>query len=423
MFFTALPLMLVLSLAGDIESFRTDDILTVYSGDLVVLKTGHYVLEIEGTPEEAEAYGDLIEEGYKVFKKFLKASPKRGKSPVRIKLFSSHKTWTEALDAEGQVLPPGMEFVHYNPDREVIYLHRMSNDYWTRKMMLYAVFQQFHRRCKAKNDELASSWFVHGLADALSTHHWDGKRLHTNMRHNLFTNNRGAVAVSRGVLPRIEDGDLSLEDLRDIDARWAMVAYLLRGDDGEHRKRFEKLALGSRGSMLCGRDFANALGGKAELAAGLHRWLESESCALHTLWGVWVEEPNVLRGMPQTGMDHTVAFTNVPCDRLAVRVQADQDISGGVLLDWVGPAEYIAATVKGTLLSIQHIKGQRSTQLAEFLLPWPNDDFHDFVIEREGAKVSLAIGKEKPGSFDAVGDKMGLFVEEGDVQFKDLKMR
>jgi len=423
MLFTALPLMLVLSLAGDIEGFKVDDLLTVYSGDLVVLKTGHYVLEIEGTPEEAEAYGDLIEESYDVFKKFLKASPKRSKSPVRVKLLISRESWTEALDADGQALPPGMDYVHYNPKREVIYVYRLHNDYWTRKMMLYGVFQQFHRRCKPKNDELASTWFAHGLADALSTHHWDGKQLQTNVRHDLLANNRAAAAISRGVLPLMEDGDLTLEDLRSTDARWAMVAYLLRGDGGDRRKRFEKLALGNRGSMLCGRDFANTLGGKAELAADLHRWLEAESCALDTLWGAWEEEPGLLKGMPQKGLVHTVAFTNVPCDRLAVRVQADQDTAGGVLLDWVSPEEYIAATIKGTLLVIEHFKGRRGTQLAEFLMPWPNDGYHEFVVEREGTKVSLTIGKEKPGSYDVTGAMMGLFVKEGEVEFKDLEMR
>jgi hypothetical protein len=398
-----------------------DELLTIYPDDQVVLQTAHYEVQVKGTPEEAEEFGALLENAWKQYKGFLRGSPRKSKGPVLVKLYETREAWLEGLETEGVILPANTDFVFYSPERKTVFLYRGRDEYWTRKMALYGTFQQFHYRQKAKNQDLAKSWFVHGMADALSTHLWDGEELKLNANHTFEHNNRACAAVGRGVTERIEDGELGLKDLQDPDLRWAMVAYLLRTDGGRERKSFEKLALGSRGSMLLGRDYAQKLGGEKKLAAGLHKWLLASTRVLKATWGDWTETTDALHGTRPDHLLHALAMTDRHAEFLEVRVEPGAESIGGVLLDFSGESTYIVATVDRTLLRIQRFSGKKSKLLGEFLLPWPKDGSYLFRIERADGKVSLNVNGDEPGSFPVLGDRMGLFVVEGAIQYRELR--
>lgn len=423
MLITMLALLLPCLPQEDLELSPADDFLTVYPDDQVVLKTGHYELHLQGTASEAEGYGDLLEMAWKQYKELLKGAPKKAKTPVYVKLFEDHDKWIEGMEREQVIPPSSTDFMHYSSDRETIFLYRGRDEYWTCKMMLYGAFQQFHYRRKSKNENLAKSWFVHGIADALSTHLWDGQELLLNVNHTFEHNNRTRAALGRSVLKLFEDGELDLEDLQNIDLRWAMVAYLLKGDEGKHRKKFEKLALGSRGSMLLGRDYAKLLGGEKKLHAGLFEWLQRGSQIMLGTWGTWTETPGALHGLKPGDLVHALSLTERRAEYLEVRVQPGGESIGGVLLDWNGPEDYVVASLDGTLLRVEHVIKQKGKLLAEFLMPWPKDGTFLFQLERKSDEVKLTINGDEPGSYPVLGDQMGLFIEKGQIQYEDLNWR
>lgn len=400
-----------------------DDLGTACPRDLVVHETEHYLLELEGSRTEVEDYGALLEAAWEQYRVFLKGKPRfRSRWQPTVKIFATRVAWKKGMEREQQFPPTHIDYVFYSPDRETIFLYRQQLDYFTRKYVLYGAFQQFHRRRKPKNCDLENDWYVTGLADALSTHLWDGAELLLNTQNHLARENRGFQALSRGLSTKIALCDFSEACLKDADLRWALSSFLLRGEEGAYRKRFEKLALGSRGSMVSGRDLPRTLGDQGSLLADLSAWAEADARSLVPVDGRWEEGPRSLAGEELASHRPAIAVTSHGAQLLEVKLRQDSSV-GGVVVDWHGQGNCVVLRYEKDILRAERVAGLVRHNLGEVPVPPTSDPGILLRLEREGRGVVVTVNGERQDVFPATGAKFGIFVERGPAVFTELTWR
>jgi len=388
--------------------------------EALVRETKHYRILTE---REAllEDYALLAEAARKGFQKELKlkAKMKRGER-VTLRLYGSRRDWEAGMEHE-QVFPlPGTNWVHYEPRVETVYVHGKLDSYYTRKMLLYGLFRQYHLRCKSKNRHLTKEWFITGMADVFSTHDWNGEALVLGARRRLAHEHRASLAVSRGALTRIADGELSVEDLAEWDVRWALTAFLMFGEDGAYRKDFQKFALGRKGSMLLGHDFLSNLGDPEEINGQLHAWLEEEDQALVAEYGSWTEVRGTLQGASTGGREFAIALASPRWTRLEARPDQKNKIARGLILDWKDPKEVKFALRQDSVLRVLHLTRGELRELDVFDLAGGRANHGRLAAELEGDSVHLMQDGRPLGTYEAPNRRLGLAVQRGLASFTDV---
>jgi len=385
-----------------------------------VRETKHYRILTE---REAllEDYALLAEAARKGFHKELglKSKTRRGK-PVVVRLYGNRRDWEAGMEHE-QVFPlPETYWVHYEPKVETLYVYGELDGYHARKMLLYGLFRQYHLRCKSKNRHLTKEWFITGMADAFSTHDWDGETLVLGARRRLAHEHRASLAVRRGTLPRIADGELSVEDLGDWDVRWALTAFLMYGEDGAYRKDFHKFALGRKGSMLLGHDFLSNLGDPAKINGQLYAWLEEEDQALLAEYGKWSDVAGAITGAATGGREFAIALASPAWTRLEARPDQRNRIARGLILDWKDPKEVKFALRQDSVLRVLHLTGGELRELDVFDLAGGRANRGLLTAELEGDSVHLMQDGRPLGTYEAPNQRLGLAVQKGRASFTDV---
>jgi hypothetical protein len=327
-------------------------------GDVPVVKTKHYELHLDMDEARREEWTELAEAAWKLYAKELGDKPrsKPGKKLV-VRFYSDRDDWLAGMEREEEFPLPGVNFVHHAPDRDTLFLHDEHDRYHARKMYLYGLFLQFHHGLKAKNQYLGKEWFITGMADATSTHVWTGKKLELGARRLLTTENRSSLALARGLMGRISDGVLSLEDMSDWDVRWALTAYLLHGDERAHRETFMTMALGKQGSMLLGVDFLANIGDVKEITARMESWVLERSHAFEPVFGRWTQLGSGLQAASSEGQEFAIALAAPGWTTVGAQVTAGVQAAPGLVLDWESGASCTLALVSGEVLRVLRLEG------------------------------------------------------------------
>lgn len=381
-------------------------------------ETKHYRLLLAGDEPLLDDYALLAEAAWSGFQAELelKSKTKRG-ALTTVRLYSNRRDW-EAGMGHQQVFPlPGTNWIHYEPRLETVYVYGDLDAYHARKMLLYGLFRQYHLRCKSKNQDLTREWFITGMADAFSTHGWNGARLELGAHRLLTSEQRASLAVARGALDKLSDGELSIEDLSDWDVRWALTGYLMYGDGGAYRKDFQKLALGKRGSMLLGHDFLSNLGEPEAITAGLHAWLVAEARALDPLHGSWSERAGVLRGEVARGREFAIALGDATWTQLACEPGPEPKVARGLVLDWNGSEDCKLALQQLGVLRVLHVTEEGAEEVEVFDLEDQRGVSKRLTAELDGDEVILRAGDQVLGTYPAVGRRLGLAIQEGRASF------
>jgi len=375
---------------------------------------------MRGSSRELEETAALMEAAFDGFARVLGSKPRveRGSKPI-VRFFPDKRAWRAGLDLEQEVPPPRVDYVHFSQERRTVYVYGDPQTHWGRKWLLYGLFQEFHWTLKAKNRYLDREWYITGLADALSTHTWDGKNLKLGAHLVLPENNRGHAALQRGALARIEDGDITLEDLGDWDVRWALTGFLVFGKEGRYAEKFERLALGSRGSMTAGVDLLPMMGDPARITAEVVGWIRTQARTLEPSAGDWDEDGPALRGRAGKG-EYAFAVAEPETGTMTCRVSPDGKTRAGLLLDWIDPDHFLIATIAGRTLSVESYDGGDSILEGSFAVKPDRDGRYELGVEREGRVVRLILGGRRSIELPVESRRLGLVVAGGGAVFDEL---
>ena len=382
------------------------------------LETKRYALCMSASEETLADYGRLAEAAWQGFGDALGRRPKlRRGERVRVRLFADEDDWRAGMTHEQVFPPPFFRFAFYAPERETVFVYGAPDAYFTRQKLLEGLFLQFHYRCKAKNQALDQEWYVTGMADHFAVHDWDGETLVLGARRLLSRQNRASAALHRGLDARLVDGELSLEDLADVDVRWGLTAYLLEGEGGAYRKAFQKLALGLTGSMVRGADVLDNLGEPRAIVAAVDAWVRERGHLVTAVHGEWDERRGALIGRPGPRGTLAVALSEPTLERLGAVPAPGPGAACGLVLRWESADDCTLALADELRLRVVTIASGVQREIARFPLGKRPQALR---AEREGANVRLRLGDESLALY-AVGEpRLGLAVSGAEGRLAEV---
>lgn len=423
----AISLLLALPLLPPAPALHpvSDEIYSIAPRADATLETKHYLLYMDGTPEEIALRGRLLEAAWDSYKKFFKGSPKSQRGmKTTVRFYPSKKSWRAGLDSEQEVPPGDRSFVHYSPDRRSIYVYQDRSFEITDKWALYATFLDFHRHLKSKHKDLLNEWYVTGMADSLSTYAWVGNELVLGAHLAMPRNNRALAAVNNGLLSLIEDGTISRDDRDNWEVRWAMSSFLLFGEGGKYRKKFERMALGSRGSMLVGKDLLPSLGDPQTIAAEMVAWVKQQARVLVVdKYGYWQEDGKGITARARGKKRPSFAYAEELTHRLEATIGLDHDNGVGFLIDWIDGDHYTIAMLQGEYLQVQRIADGPPQLLRETRVKRNAEGHCHVVLERYENGITIKADGARPVSVITKGTRIGLAVGYGSSAFANLSWR
>ena len=389
-------------------------------GEVPALETKHYELHLAMDEARRESWAALAEAAWKLYSKELGGKPrsKPGQKLI-VRFYADRDDWLAGMEREEEFPLPGVNFVHHAPDRDTLFLHDEADRYHARKMFLYGLFLQFHHGLKSKNQYLGKEWFITGMADARSTHVWTGKQLELGARRLLTTENRSSLAMARGLMGRITDGVLSLEDMSDWDVRWALTAFLLQGDDGAHRKTFMTMALGKQGSMLLGVDFLANIGDVKEITGRMESWVTERSRAFEPVFGSWTQTGSSLQAASSEGEEFAIALSAPGWTTVGAQVSAGVQAAPGLVLDWESGESCTLALITGDVLRVLRLEEGGVEELDSTSI----DRKRPLRLEArvDGEEAVLELDGSELARFPCASQRLGMAVQKGASVFEAVQ--
>lgn len=384
----------------------------------IQVRTEHYQLELWGSMEEAEELGRVLELAWPIQAAGFQSEPRLGRDErLRIRIHRDREAWEAALIAEKAVIPEDLDLLWYRPESGTVHLYRQPSARQNRVLLLQGACQQFFTTAKAKNLDLAHAWFVRGYAAHLAQHRWDGERLELGVRLDFDPANlaRDAGVAWRPLsfgIERIDEHHLKSPELS-----WSLVRFLLQGEEQRYRKRFERMALGSRGSKLNGAEYARALGDAEILAAELADWLELELPPWEVSSGDWEE----LDRSRVRARAHGGTWARALASSDAVRVEAwlvlPRGMRAGLVLDEEPDGTNTVALLEAGRIEVYRTEGGKPVGLLGQALSQGALERHRLELQSSGPSRILFVDGEEIYSLDDPRGRMGLCVAYGQVEW------
>lgn len=258
----------------------------VASGAGYLASTAHYRLQIDGFDEdETRNLATLAELAWTGFGSFFGAE---AAGPLDVLVSADQASFEAALAADGIGEIDGAGG-YYDPGSGRAYLFRQPTAYYSRVLLLHEMTHQYQDQTSFTSG--LPFWYVEGLAEALSRHHWDGSCLQLRVRPLLSWEDGAAGAAAA-----LEGG--------------ATVSTLLSGESS---------------SRPLAQELVRLLSGDPDLAEGFAAWRQA-----------------VAEGADPADLD-ALASTIAPLDTLTVALEEfvpqDQEPMTPVYLDWVPQAD------------------------------------------------------------------------------------
>jgi hypothetical protein len=391
-------------------------------------KTAHYTVTVEGARDVAERealeLGAVLEAAWKQFAEIAHAEPAlKSPSAFLVKVQADKQSWLDAVSANGVEPGANLDALCYVPERDLVLIYRQPSAWFTRRMALHGAWQQFHCRAKSKHADLVNTWYVLGLAEQISQHRWDGRKLElaAHPRITVIDLPKQALSVfdpSEAGLKRFAE-----EGLRQPAMSWGLVSFLREGNDQKYRGRFDKLALGQTGSKLTGVEFAASLGKAGQISLEMRAWLESVQEPLEAACGDW-EDPDgqVLLARAQSD-DFAFALIKAKTAEISARFELTGDSAAGLVLAWTDRHHYTFAAVSDRGISVQRCEGDVLSVLGEYQAPVAVNGSHMLRAYRLDQRVTLFAQGIEIASTELAGDGMGFAVERGAARFLDVSWK
>ena len=277
------------------------------SGDGYLVSTDHYQLQLDGFDEaETRRLATLAELSWTGFAAYFGAE---ASGPMDVTVSADEASFEAALVAAGIGEIDGAGG-YYDPNTGRAYLYRQPTTYYSRVLLLHEMAHQYQDQTSYTSG--LPFWYVEGVAEALSRHHWDGDCLQLRVRPLLSWEDAAASAAAA-----LEAG--------------TTLNSLLSGESG---------------SRPLAQELVRLLSGDPAFAEGFQAWRDA-----------------VAAGTSPTDLD-ALAETVAPLDSieaaLADFVPEDQEPMAPVYLDWV-PQGDDAAWGFSSASSVARVKAATET--------------------------------------------------------------
>jgi hypothetical protein len=173
------------------EVCGTPAVSLVASGAGFVATTTHYTLHLDGfDAAEAENLATLAELATEGFAASFGAATA---GPLEAFVAADQAGFQAQLAADG-LGPVEGAGGYYEPSNGRAYLYRQPTAYYSRVLLLHELVHQWQDAVETNGG--LPVWYVEGLAEALSRHHWDGTCLQLRVRPLLSWEDAGAAALA-----------------------------------------------------------------------------------------------------------------------------------------------------------------------------------------------------------------------------------
>lgn len=412
-------------------------------------ETTHYELRAWSDPDELRAYAEILEQTWPAIQDELRATPKlESGEKLRFRIYADKDAWLKGSLDDQQSMPKSADPAWFSPRNRTIYMYRHESAVYTRMMIVYAAVLQFHGLCKGKNADLDTTWFVHGLAQTLAVHRWDGSRIELGVTPRLCVIDYPARALEALGGPKFELDTQDEEKIANPYASWAAVSYVLHGAGGKLRSKFQKLALGHSGSKLSGKEFLREMGFDRNVRKDFREWLLAEQYVLEIAQGDWEEafDRSLIGGRDNAGSDLSVALLRPPRAMMRGRAHGLQSPGlqspgsqsnrpmPGLMLSWQDGRTNAHARFAPPLLVVEYLRDGKVVDLREIALPNPTSDVVDFEMRQLEFRASptrkqidwlpggvgLTLDGKDFGRIDVMEGRMGLASYAGRSRFSNI---
>lgn len=404
----------------------------------IELETPHYELVGWGTPAEVRGWGEVLEQTWAELERVLGARPKlaAGKR-LDFRMYADEAARRDGLLADKQAVPTAAAPAWFSPYDEVLYAFRDKSVVYTRMMVVYGAVLQFHGLCKEKNLDLDATWYVHGLAQTMCVHAWDGKRAEFAYTPRLCMIDYPGRALAAlggkgfGVDPWNE------ERMRDPYVNWAAVRFALFGAGGKYESKFQKLALGHTGSKLSGADFLRSLGREKDVTREFHDWLVAAQYPLAIAQGEWDDRSDGrVSGGALDAREIGAAVLREPRTQLSVRLNELRrpGLTSYAVLAWQTPTIYVIAHAEAPFFVVEFVRDGKQVDQLKLPLPATAVDsafvtlekleskagaIKKQIAERPGA-VRITIDEQDLGTVNVYEGPLGIAAQGGLAEFTEL---
>ncbi len=249
--------------------------------------TEHYALTIEGFDEdETLNLASLAETSWGALSNFFGSDVP---GPLQVEIAADDAGFQAMLAADGITGVDGAGG-YYDPGTGKAYLFRQPTAYYSRVLMIHEMVHQYQD--KADGIGGLPFWYVEGLAEALSRHHWDGS------------------CVQLRVRPLLSWEDMAAQAQAELDA------------DGQAGPDLVTVLGGSTPSRALSQELVRVLTSEPDLAPGF------------ATWRVDVRDGNVSAVDPDAFAADVVSVDDLTTALLAF-VPSDQEPMSPVYLDWI----------------------------------------------------------------------------------------
>jgi hypothetical protein len=268
------------------------------------------------------------------------------------------------------------------------------------------------------------TWYVEGLAEYLGRHHWDGKTLVTGQLPLLSLSD-----YSKKALASLDGDEVSLAKVvagkgggRPL--YFAIVRYLLTGENGKYKKAFARLADKLDRGASSTAIFGQTVSSPRKMEKRFRAWLAEEQEPWRQIFNEWEGiGPGRFKG---TAADYIVSTCAVkgPVTRLSASLEIPEAGSwiAGIQLHHTDGGDYTTALCySGKEIRVARRQNHKWVKLGNYPCPKPaGKGLIRFRAERVGKQVRLFVEEGEIGTFELPGTTLGLALQGSTVRYRNV---
>jgi hypothetical protein len=382
---------------------------------VTVVETPHYRLHAEGSGEQAEEFGRVLEAAYAGFQKFFSAAPKlkRGEK-LTVRYFLTREAWGKAILAD-RAVPPAQAGGYYWPASKTSYLYRQPTRLYTRTLLIHEAAHQFHYLARTGNNHPSQYWYTEGAAEFLAAHYWDGETLQLGVLPHVTLKDYAAAALQEAKRPgfRLDDA-VSGKAAVSRPLGWAIYRFVATDGFKGFAGWAKKMDRGGAAGPL----FARAFGRGKKLEARFTAWLEKHQQPFRQIFNEW--QSTGVRGL--RGLAGVVSACQLKRDAKELSATIVPPKQGrwkaGMLLGHAGPGDYVVALLDGKRLYVDRRVEKGWQELARREATGTR-----LRAFRRDGRVVLEIDGAEAGSWELAGSRFGLAIDNCDVRFENVSWK
>lgn len=396
------------------------------------VETEHYTIVTKGERADAEIdeFGRILEQAWVVYSDHFGKQPKLRRDE-RLGVYFADTIDDFHAEMAAHNLPRINGGGYYSPGNRVAYAWRQPQDYDTRALLIHECAHQFHYLACCNNTGPSATWYIEGIAEYLSNHHWDGTTLIAPVLPWVSPKDN-----FKGALASFEDG-LTVEQMIKGEGGtypewWAFYAWLVLGEDGKLRRHFDRLAaVIDRGEWNL-RQFTQHIGKPDRVQPAFLEWLRAHQQPFTQVWGYWqhIGEAYLSADSPAVGL----CVLKNPAQRISATIHpqpSDADAEpgpwkAGLILSFTDVANFTIAFIDSAARCLRvHAYVDRKWSILGAWELSEGDLTAPVTIDAQCVDdaVSVRVGGQEVTRVELVGDaqRMGFTADRSAVRFADLE--